>query len=216
VKRSGEEIQTAGRLKYLRSSVAAFDWKNNCFLCGEQAVIDRKHPQRNAVHEAKSDRLTETILMICDERQDEWAFQVKGRISTCGNLHAAAAVYHGQCHRDFVKFNSDRHFYLKTGRPANIDASAVFETLCDKLESEESEIHTVDELVQQMQSLCGAAGDTYFSKYMKQKLQDNYRKHIFFSDVSGRKNVVCFHNSAQRVISDKWYADRQADVTKES
>ena len=54
VKRSGEEFQTAGQLKYLRSSGAAFDWKNKCFLCGKQAVIDRKHPQRNAVHEAKS------------------------------------------------------------------------------------------------------------------------------------------------------------------
>ena len=87
------------------------------------------------------------------------AFQVKGRISTCGDLHTADAVYHGHCQRDFVKFKSDRHFYPKTGLPANSDASVVFETVCDKLESEESENYTVDELVQQMQSLCGAAGD---------------------------------------------------------
>ena len=111
------------------------------------------------MHEAKSDKLTETILRICDERQDEWAFQVKGRISTRGDLHAVDAVYHGHCQRDFVKFKSDRHFYPKTGRPANSDASVIFETVCDKLESEESEIYTVDELLQQMQALCGAAGD---------------------------------------------------------
>ena len=47
------------------------------------------------------------------------------------------------------------------GRPSSSDASVVFETLCDKLQSEESEIHTVDDLLQQMQSLCGAADDAY-------------------------------------------------------
>jgi len=105
-----------------------------------------------------------------------------------------------------MKFKSNRHFIQKR------DAQQTL-TLCDKLESE---IYTTDEPVQQMQSLCGAAGDVYCSKYMKQKLHDKIKKHIFFAVVSGRKNAVCVRNSAQHLINDKWYADRQDDVTKKS
>jgi len=71
LKRSGDEFEKASELKYLWSSVTEFDHRNNYFLCGKQTVIDRKHPQRNLVHEVKSHKLTETILRICDERQDE-------------------------------------------------------------------------------------------------------------------------------------------------
>jgi hypothetical protein len=34
--------------------------------------------------------------------------------------------------------------------------------------------------------------------------------------VCGRKNVVCFHNLASKIITGKWYEDRQVDFGKES
>jgi len=71
LKRSRDKFEKASELKYLWSSVTEFDRRNNYFLCGKQTIIDRKHPQRNLVHEVKSHKPTETILRICDERQDE-------------------------------------------------------------------------------------------------------------------------------------------------
>jgi len=40
--------------------------------------------------------------------------------------------------------------------------------------------------------------------------------HIVFSEMSGRRDVVCFGEMCSYFISDKWYADRKADPAEES
>jgi len=193
------------------------------FLCGKIATVDRKHPERNDVHEAKSDKLTESMLRTCDDRMDNWGFEVKGRILTCGDLHAADAVYHGRCRRNFTKIVSKRSTSsggvsgTNSGRSANTSAAEVFDVLCCKLESEENgELDTIDEMGKQMECLCGDKSEAYSGKYVKQGLQEKYGENIFFADVCGRKNVLCLKNNAQRLINDKWYAEREDDVTKEN
>ena len=42
--------------------------------------------------EAKTDKVMETMLRMCEECQDNWSFEVKGRLLTCSDLHAAEAV----------------------------------------------------------------------------------------------------------------------------
>ena len=99
-------------------------------------------------------------------------------------------------------------------RSVDSDTSAVFDTVCKKVESADSEVYTVDELMEEMQSLSGNSFDPYSGKYMKKKLQERYGDNIFFADVCGRKNVLCFRNMAQCIINDKWYADREDDAGK--
>ena len=220
VKRPADDsVNSSAKSKFLRSATGApaFDWKTLCFLCGKSAVVDKKHPNRSIVHEAKSDKLMGTMLQICDERQDNWGFEVKGRLLTCGDLHAADAVYHGQCHRNFMKYGRCRADVPGTnvGRSPDSVAAEVFGILCSQLECEDCELYTLHELVEQMQSLCDSSCSAYSAKYMKQKLQERYGDELFFADIFGRKNVVCFKNMAQRIITDKWYADREEDVTKD-
>lgn len=40
--------------------------------------------------------------------------------------------------------------------------------------------------------------------------------HTVFIEVSGCRDVICFHEMCSYLISDKWYADRQADPAEES
>jgi len=70
--------ESSGRAKFLRSSTDSFDWKTMCFLCGKPAVRDKKHPDRCDVHEANSDEITQSMLSLCDDRNDDWAFELKG------------------------------------------------------------------------------------------------------------------------------------------
>jgi hypothetical protein len=51
---------------------------------------------------------------------------------------------------------------------------------------------------------------------LKRKLEEKYCDDIFFSEVCGRKNVICFQNMASRLINEKWYADRSCNVADES
>ena len=53
--------------KFLRSNLgertrSGIDWRNACFLCAKSATYDKKHPnKKDAVHSAKTDRITETM-----------------------------------------------------------------------------------------------------------------------------------------------------------
>lgn len=171
--------ESSGRAKFLRSSTDSFDWKTTCFLCGKPAVRDKKHPDRCDVHEAKSDEITRSMLSLCDDRNDDWAFEVKGRLLTCGDLHAADAVYHARCRRKFSKLGSSCSVDVVAGRSVDCDMSAVFDVLCETLECADSELYTIQELLQMMTVMSGDDCNVYSSHYFKQKLQERFGDTIF-------------------------------------
>ena len=58
--------------------------------------------------------------------------------------------------------------------------------------------------------------DVYTVKRIKEKLQDKYKDNIFFAEVSGRKNDVCFRNTASRIISDQLYNNMRSNADDKS
>ena len=129
-------------------------------------------------------------------------------------MHAADAVYHASCFSNFTKVNIGR----PVGRPVNKEAADVFDVICNLLGSSNSgcELYSVDELVERMNDLFGDPEIAYSVKYMKAQLLKRFGKGMKFSDVSGKKDVICFQNVAKRLINDKWYSDRESSVEKES
>jgi len=65
-------------------------------------------------------------------------------------------------------------------------------------------------------SFVPAGTEVYESGWLKSKLTEKYGDHIFFAEVDGRRNVVCFRNMASYIISDKWHADRKAEINDEA
>ena len=60
-------------------------------------------------------------------------------------------------------------------------------------------------------------GDAVYSiKRLKQKLIEMYKEHIFFAEKEGRKNVICFRDTANMIINDAWYNDRKTDLRDEA
>ena len=51
---------------------------------------------------------------------------------------------------------------------------------------------------------------------LKQKLKDKYQEHIFFTEINGKNNVVCFRITIDYLINDKWYSDRKNNSTQEA
>ena len=95
----------------LRSQETSFDWKSNCYLCGRDAIVDTRHPDRNDVQivvrissttvdtsTKKRTTFREKILNICTRRLDFWASQVESRLQNCIDLVAEEAVYHKSCY----------------------------------------------------------------------------------------------------------------------
>ena len=58
--------------------------------------------------------------------------------------------------------------------------------------------------------------EVYTVKRLKQKLQEHYQEFIFFAEVEGRGNVVCFKNMAKYIINEKWYSEKKANIEDEA
>jgi hypothetical protein len=198
-----------GTSKKLRSTTTKFNWKQMCFFCGKSICLDTNPAERRSVETCE---LRQSTLAQCRMRADLWSLEVRGRLESCIDLPAEEAVYHKACHTRFIcnrpipgSTDSD-----KAGRPADKERLNSFKQLCDWLETCENAIFTLDELQDKMIS-CTDSGAVYSSKYLKKKLIENYGTHIYFAEVCGRKNVLCFKDMCSFIINDKWYKQNKAD-----
>ena len=89
-----------------------------------------------------------------------------------------------------------------SGRPEDQMMLHWFKILCQWLESEAgAESYTLTELHDKMKEISDNS-EVYTVKRLKQKLQEHYREFIFFAEVEGRGNVVCFKNMAKYIINE--------------
>ena len=206
--------------KRLRSTVSVtFDYKEHCLLCGESAEIDRKHPDRDKISRVETIEVRTTLLQHCEKRNDKWALDVKGRLNNCIDLVAVEAVYHRRCHAAFCALNphpADCTHGVAGARVCE-DKSETFETMCSWVELCDDELYSLDELQQKLMEIALGDEDRVYSKpQLKRKLEEKYGEHIFFSEVAGKRNVICFKNMASCVINEKWYGDRRTEIADES
>ena len=96
---------------------------------------------------------------------------------------------------------------------------AVFEKLCDWVEGE-AECYTVKELHLKMMEQSGSedvyAVYAYSYKWLKKKLIEKYKDHIFFAEIQGKSDVVCLKDIASLIVNNNWYMNREKDMAKES
>lgn len=87
--------------KRTRDAKGLFNNKTDCFFCGVTI-----QPENSDYSNVKTDTFADSILKCCDNRSDDWATTVKGRIEYfCGDLHAADCIYHHSCS---INFRTDR------------------------------------------------------------------------------------------------------------
>jgi len=199
------------------SAPGGFQWREHCVLCGQKAVIDLKHPNRKVVHRVRTVEIKETLLHACMLRNDDWSHVVEGRLHTVADLHAADAVYHHNCYTAFTNGGcAPEARKSHGGRSADCGKMNIFDAMCEALlENGDGELYTLDELLNYMTSLTDDPTQVYSSVQLQHLLRERYGNNLFIADKYGRRNVVCFVNEAKRVINDKWYAEREHDMTKE-
>ena len=56
----------------------------------------------------------------------------------------------------------------------------------------------------------------YGTKWLKTKLKEKCKDSLYFAEINGRSNVVCFNNMINLIANDKWYESRKSDKTKEA
>ena len=79
----------------------------------------------------------------------------------------------------------------------------------------DAKLYTVTELHNKMTEV--ANGEAVYSiKWVKTKLKEKYKDSLYFPEINGRSDVVCFSNMVNYIVNDKWYESRKSDKTKEA
>ena len=113
------------------------------------------------------------ILCLCHSRllscsEDEWACDVKAKLSTCFDLVSAGANYHVACRLSFL--NGEQFMSSSSvGRPREDNLVSSFEKTCDWLEHE-IEVHTLSEFAAKMKEF-SESNESYFNIYIKGRIQ---------------------------------------------
>ena len=201
--------------KKMRSSFLPFTWKNTCMLCGRSAMPDSRHPERDPVHIVRTLPIRSNLLDHCTKRGDLWAYEVQNRLSGCIDLVAAEAVYHDSCCSRFMLNKEKSSAAMPTvkpktqGRPQDQGMLQWFEKLCQWLEIEAgADLYTLTELHDKMIEFSGGT-QVYTVKRLKQKLQEHYKEFIYFSEIEGRGNVLCFRNMVKYFVNEKWFSEEK-------
>ena len=133
---------------------------------------------------------------------------------SCGCRSSLSQIHARFCSSKDLISPSEKRKSL--GRPQKHSTLSAFNNLCDWLEVE-VELHTLGEMHKRMTEMTENENkDVYSVKRLKQKLQDCYRDHLFFVEVNGRKNVVCFRDMASPIINNKWYEAKRDNIEDKS
>ena len=217
-KRSSDEKETCSPKKHnLRSAREPFQWRENCFFCNNEVKDDRRHPERVDSRIVRTLPFRDELLAKCHQREDTWGKEVHLRLESCIDLFLAEAVYHTSCYSRFCcnkDLASPKADSKAAGRPESQCMFDNFNALCKWLERE-AELHTIRELHSKMIEISGS-DDVYSVKRLKQKLHDRYKDFVFFAEIDGRKNIVCFRNMANFIINEKWYEEKLQNIEDES
>ena len=122
-----------------------------------------------------------------------------GRLESCNDLVVEEAVYHATC---MTKFRLTRSSDNSKGKAMDKVLLKSFENVCEWFETEgDCDLHTLKELQQKMKDVNGK--DSYPSAYLKKKLKERYNDHVYFSELSGQTDVICFQELANCIIKHK-------------
>ena len=58
--------------------------------------------------------------------------------------------------------------------------------------------------------------DTYSRRWMKVKLVEKYGERIYFSEINSKSDVVCFKDTADILINNAWYIERNENSKNEA
>ena len=164
-------------------------------FCGNVAKKNPKNPSRNRIGYVRTLPFRNSVLNICNERKDDWTEEVRMRTMSYSDLVVAEALYHYNCYQNIsVSLEKEPMQKPSSGRPIVKDFEEKFNLLCEWLESE-MELYSLTEFHEKMKELSGSE-DVYTTKWLKARLKNKCEDHIYFVEVNGKNNVVCFKDIA--------------------
>ena len=163
--------KTDNKTCLLHSAELSFTFSADCFYCATSVNADNQRRRGVYYYPVTTLETKQTVIFICNEKQDGWAISVKARLLHVHDLPAADVVYHQACSvnfltgknipkkllmpilRESVKDTVDQnaHTKFKTGRPSDKEKAEAFLQVAKFLEDNDDEQITVNDLINKME-----------------------------------------------------------------
>ena len=210
----------------LRSEEPNFSFKENCLFCGTPDRYEGKKKQFELMH-VRTLVIDDTLLGTCDNRNDEWAEQVRRRILHARELHSSEAMYHTTCSSNFRTGKNIPQCFMASeiatkkprislGRPENSVRVDAFLRVTRYLQENDEEQTTIYGLIDKMKEyLEGTNVEPYSFRFMKEKILEHFGDKVIITEISGSKNVVTFKQTASDILNDFYRKPKANDSEAE-
>ena len=152
--------------------------------------------------------------------------EAKACMTLCADLPAVDAVYHTNCHHEFLnelqcfkvreRYVKHNWFGTQSSRTSEEDPWCFLRT-CEWFEDSEDGLYTLGELQQYLKDISEVEDNMYRTRWIKSKIIERYGKeHVIFTEICGWRDVVCFCKMTNYIINYKSYTDKQSGIEEES
>ena len=157
----------------------------------------------------KTFKYKDSILDVCERRNDEWGYQVDVRIRGVADLVKAEARYHKLCHDRFCKLPR-ASCTRRCVKPSHVDA---FLASCiDYMYAKRTVTHTTGELYD---NYCSAGGQLT-KKQMLANLCDYFGEEIAVLHIDGCASIVGFTDGVGKTVNVMKYDGVDDDESVET
>ena len=180
-----------------------FDFKRQCFYCGDICKLDPKNPSRKNFElvRTKTTKIYNETIRICETRDNILSKSILGRLLTINDLVAAEGRYHKACRS---KFENPLPKFPTPGRPKCFSKMEIFDEACEKLENDD-DLYTVSDFHTMMSKL---GNDVYSVKMTLAKLKEKYGDSMWLVSREGKSDII-FLDITTFILSEKWYEEQR-------
>ena len=105
---------------------------------------------------------------------------------------------------------------MKRGRPSLSDQEGVFLEVIKYLEENDDEQVTINDLVQEMESLLLSSDhDAFSSKHMKRRIKEHFGDRIVITNNNGKNDVVTFLTTASSILQEHYQKPKSGNYEEE-
>lgn len=224
-KRAAERSNESDLNRTLRSETPSFSYKDNCLFCTQPDRYSGKKKDHVLIPVRTLD-FDKSVLKHCDERNDIWGENVRGRVMFAQDLHASDACYHQLCSANFRTkkgvpqiFAQDEEVLSKkprVGRPENSVRAEAFAKVSEYLKLNDEEQISINDLIEKMGNFLQGTGlQPYGFTFMKEKLQENFGDEIIITEINGCPNIVTFRSTASSILNAFYRQPKSEDLEAE-
>lgn len=182
-----------------RSSTSTFDWKNNCFVCGERC--NPKHRStwsmvEVAIHNKPGDQNMYTKMLLAAEKRRDQVMLNRLHGVANGDLVAVEARYHRQksCYSHYI---SEKHITIRQQLSDDSPYKCIIRKLLNEFQPailEEKKVFTLKTLLSRFRVLASEHGldnpEAYKSSNLKKQLMQECPDIAFIAQ-PGMSDLVC-------------------------